>query len=120
MLGSMFEYNFIADLIFLTLYSASTDCSPHPPFFLDKYDKAVDDAGCFAPFVTMLLDQSFLVLSAVNAASTWVAYWLEAITRLASDIGLDQITETRCGYVFSARSSVLLSSWRTFSRIPTN
>ena len=117
MLGSLFDNNyFIAALILVILYSPFTHFRPRPSFFLDTYNRADDDLGCFSPFVSMIFHTSWSIL--LNSVSgqccvhmgylrTTSAHWLEATTWLASDNGLDQITDKRCRYTFSAHSSVL-------------
>ena len=69
MVWSVLEYSLTAALIFISLYSLSTDFKPLPaPLFLGRYISDVDPSGCFAPFstITLRVSLSNLCSSAVG------------------------------------------------------
>ena len=96
--------SFTAALIFVSLYSCSTDLRPRPPRCLGRYITAVELSGCFPPFswIIFLVSPSTALSSVIGHCwvhikmmNTGSANWLVAITRLKSERGLDQITD-RC------------------------
>ena len=54
----------------------------------------------------------------IKYVSTGKAYLLDATIFAWSDIGLDQMIDSLCKYVFAAASSTFLSSCLAFSKSP--
>ena len=105
--------DFIAALMFMTLYSPFTDCMAHPPFFLDTYNKGVDDACSFPPIVTTIFraSRSILLSSVSGECCVHMGYLrIASAYHQRQSHGWHLLVDKCCRYVFSSQSSVFLSS----------
>ena len=93
------------------------------------YRMAVEPLGCFPPFSTTILRASLSNFSSfvtghsciqIRQPNTGNANWLEAVTRLWSDRGLDQMIDMLRRNSLAAHSKDIFSSFFAVSKTPKN